>query len=174
MHKTSEFRLQNSSLRLVHWLIIYASSCPWSHKSLQHLCKSFMSKIRGVYFKFKDWCYSYPCECCSVCSIIAHSTVLTYWDRDKMDDTFQTKFSNAFSWMKNIHFDKNLTIAANSGMAQARHRAIIRTNDGKLTDVHMRHPRRAVICVATPTGLNWINNYLVINRCMKYCIRNVL
>ena len=31
--------------------------------------------------------------------------LLIHWDRDKMDDTLKTSFSNAFSWMKFMHFD---------------------------------------------------------------------
>ena len=36
---------------------------------------------------------------------IKYESDLTYWGRDKMADISQTIFSNAFFWMKKIHFD---------------------------------------------------------------------
>ena len=36
--------------------------------------------------------------------VIMRMTVLTHWGQDKMDDIFQTTFSNAFSWMKIYKF----------------------------------------------------------------------
>ena len=44
-------------------------------------------------------------RCVNAGNIIpAHLNCLTHWGRDKMDDIFQTTFSNAFSWMKIYEF----------------------------------------------------------------------
>ena len=74
-------------------------------------------------------------------SNVTHS--LTHWGRDKMAAIFQKTFSNVFSWMKCINFDKDFTefcfqgsnqqyssIDSDNGLAQARRQAIIWTNGG--------------------------------------------
>ena len=76
----------------------------------------------------------------SLSSMIA----LTHWDRDKMDNIFQTTFSNPFSWMKIfeilIQFDWRLflmvqltikySIGSDNGLVPIRRQAITWTNDG--------------------------------------------
>ena len=40
---------------------------------------------------------------------------LTHWGRDKMAAIFQTTFSNAFSWMKYMNFDRDFTEVCSQG-----------------------------------------------------------
>ena len=73
-----------------------------------------------------------------------HCTVLTHWGRDKI--------TNVFSWMKIYEFrlifhwrlflmvqSAISSIGSNNSLVSTRWRAFIRTNDGKFTDVYMRH-----------------------------------
>ena len=67
--------------------------------------------------------------------------------RDKMATIFQKTFSNAVSWMKIFEFHGRLfqgsnqqysSIGSDNGLVPTRRQAIIWTNYGFFTDVHMR------------------------------------
>ena len=73
----------------------------------------------------------------------ASKKVLTHWGWDKMADTSQTLFSNAFLWEKKLHYDLNFidfycrtswiwhldTIGSDKGLAPNRWQVIIVKND---------------------------------------------